>query len=89
MSYGHSHGNANLPTVLAGGVGLGLKHGKHIDYNLPVIKAYNLADAAATTTSATGRWTARRASATCSSRCCRRWTSSPSRSSTAWARSRS
>jgi len=45
MSYGHSHGNANLPTILAGGVGLGLKHGKHIDYNLPVIKAYNLADA--------------------------------------------
>jgi hypothetical protein len=45
MSYGHSHGNANLPTVLAGGMGLGLKHGKHIDYNLPIIKNYNLADA--------------------------------------------
>jgi hypothetical protein len=42
MSYGHSHGNANLPTILAGGKGLGLKHGKHIDYNLPIIKAYTL-----------------------------------------------
>jgi hypothetical protein len=45
MSYGHSHGNANLPTILAGGTGLGLKHGRHIDYNLPVIKAYDLAKA--------------------------------------------
>ncbi len=27
MSYGHSHGNANLPLVLAGGSDLGLKHG--------------------------------------------------------------
>lgn len=45
MSYGHSHGNANLPTILAGGVGLGLKHGRHIDYNLPIIKSYNLNDA--------------------------------------------
>ncbi|MFN0076844.1 MAG: DUF1552 domain-containing protein [Prosthecobacter sp.] len=35
MSYGHSHGNANLPLVLAGGSALGLKHGQHIDYNLP------------------------------------------------------
>ena len=42
MSYGHSHGNANLPTILAGGKALGLQHGKHIDYNLPVIKAYDL-----------------------------------------------
>jgi len=42
MSYGHSHGNANLPLILAGGSGLGLKHGKHLDYNLPVIKAYTL-----------------------------------------------
>jgi hypothetical protein len=33
MSYGHSHANANLPIVLAGGRGLGLKHGQHIDYN--------------------------------------------------------
>jgi hypothetical protein len=41
MSYGHSHGNANLPVVLAGGRGLGLKHGQHIDYNLPKIQSYD------------------------------------------------
>lgn len=34
MAYGHSHGNASLPIILAGGSKLGLKHGKHIDYNL-------------------------------------------------------
>jgi hypothetical protein len=45
MSYGHSHGNANLPTILAGGAKLGFRHGRHIDYNLPVIKAYDLANA--------------------------------------------
>jgi hypothetical protein len=61
MSYGHSHGNANLPTVLAGGTALGFKHGKHIDYNLPVIKAYDLAKAGSITTCATSRSTARRA----------------------------
>jgi hypothetical protein len=33
MSFGHSHGNANVPLVLAGGTGLGLKHGSHLDYN--------------------------------------------------------
>jgi hypothetical protein len=33
MCYGHSHGNANLPLVLAGGGNLGLKHGTHIDFN--------------------------------------------------------
>lgn len=33
MAYGHSHGNANLPIVVAGGRKLGLKHGKHIDLN--------------------------------------------------------
>ncbi|MFT5126909.1 MAG: hypothetical protein ACI9QL_004215 [Candidatus Omnitrophota bacterium] len=33
MCYGHSHGNANLPLVLAGGSGLGLKHGSHLDFN--------------------------------------------------------
>ena len=33
MSYGHSHGNANLPLILAGGGALGLKHGRHVDYN--------------------------------------------------------
>ncbi len=45
MSYGHSHGNANLPTILAGGAGLGIKHGRHLDYNLPHIKAYDLNNA--------------------------------------------
>lgn len=45
MAYGHSHGNANLPTIFAGGKGLGLKHGQHIDYNLPILKQYNLANA--------------------------------------------
>ena len=33
MSYGHSHGNANLPLVLAGGSDLGLKHGSNLDLN--------------------------------------------------------
>jgi hypothetical protein len=33
MCYGHSHGNANLPLVLAGGSDLGLKHGTHLDFN--------------------------------------------------------
>ena len=33
MAYGHSHGNANLPLVLAGGSDLGLKHGSHLDFN--------------------------------------------------------
>ena len=43
MSYGHSHGNANLPIVLAGGQALGFKHGKHLDFNLPKIGKYDLA----------------------------------------------
>jgi len=34
MAYGHSHGNASLPIILAGGTQLGLKHGKHVDFNL-------------------------------------------------------
>ncbi len=38
MSYGHSHCNSNLPILLAGGRGLGLKHGQHIDYNRPHLK---------------------------------------------------
>lgn len=38
MSYGHSHCNSNLPILLAGGKGLGLKHGRHIDYNRPHLK---------------------------------------------------
>ncbi len=33
MAFGHSHGNANLPLVLAGGGKLGLKHGRHVDFN--------------------------------------------------------
>jgi hypothetical protein len=45
MSYGHSHGNANLPTVLAGGRALGFKHGQHLDYNLGKLGAYDLANA--------------------------------------------
>jgi hypothetical protein len=45
MAYGHSHGNANLPTILAGGRGLGYKHGQHVDFNLPKIGKYNVADA--------------------------------------------
>ena len=45
MAYGHSHGNANLPTIYAGGKALGVKHGQHVDYNLPVIGEYNVEDA--------------------------------------------
>lgn len=47
MAYGHSHGNANLPTILAGGKALGYKHGTHLDFNLPKIGQYNVADATA------------------------------------------
>ncbi len=42
MSYGHSHSNSNLPILLAGGRGLGLKHGQHIDYNRPTNPSYKL-----------------------------------------------
>jgi hypothetical protein len=35
MAFGHSHGNANLPLILAGGGALGLKHGRHVDFNAP------------------------------------------------------
>src|SRR5712671_1481951 len=42
MSYGHSHSNSNLPILLAGGRGLGLKHGQHIDYNFPRAHNYTL-----------------------------------------------
>ncbi len=45
MAYGHSHGNANLPTIMAGGRALGYKHGTHVDFNLPKIGQYNVADA--------------------------------------------
>ena len=42
MSYGHSHGNANLPLVLAGGSDLGLKHGNHLDFNQGHFDGYTL-----------------------------------------------
>jgi len=42
MSYGHSHGNANLPLLLAGGTDLGLKHGSHLDFNQGHFKGYQL-----------------------------------------------
>ena len=45
MAYGHSHGNANLPTILAGGKALGYKHGTHVDYNLPKIGKYDVSNA--------------------------------------------
>ena len=47
MAYGHSHGNANLPTILAGGKALGYKHGTHVDFNLPKISKYDVTDATA------------------------------------------
>jgi hypothetical protein len=34
MAYGHSHGNASLPLIFAGGTQLGFKHGRHVDFNL-------------------------------------------------------
>jgi len=42
MAYGHSHGNANLPLVLAGGKSCGLKHGRHIDLNQGHFDGYEL-----------------------------------------------
>jgi hypothetical protein len=42
MCYGHSHGNANLPLVLAGGSDLGLKHGNHLDFNQGHFDGYQL-----------------------------------------------
>jgi hypothetical protein len=42
MSEGNGHGNANLPLVLAGGSGLGLKHGSHIDFNQGHFEGYRL-----------------------------------------------
>jgi hypothetical protein len=42
MTYGHSHGNANLPLVLAGGSNLGLKHGSHLDFNQGHFQGYQL-----------------------------------------------
>ena len=52
MCYGHSHGNANLPLVFAGGSDLGLKHGSHVDFNKQAkdFQGYSLgADGALTT----------------------------------------
>jgi hypothetical protein len=45
MAYGHSHGNANLPIIVAGGKALGYRHGTHVDFNLPKIGKYDVADA--------------------------------------------
>ena len=42
MAYGHSHGNANLPLVLAGGSACGLRHGKHVDLNQGHFEGYRL-----------------------------------------------
>jgi len=42
MCYGHGHGNANLPLVLAGGSAMGLKHGSHIDFNEGHFDGYQL-----------------------------------------------
>jgi len=42
MSYGHSHGNANLPLVLAGGSEMGVKHGGHVDFNQGHFDGYRL-----------------------------------------------
>lgn len=44
MSYGHSHGNANLPLVLAGGKALNIKHGRHLDLNQGHFQGYQLGD---------------------------------------------
>ncbi|MFT5466257.1 MAG: hypothetical protein ACI8UO_001355 [Verrucomicrobiales bacterium] len=44
MAYGHSHGNANVPTIVAGGQGLGLKHGQHVDFNSGHFDGYDLSD---------------------------------------------
>jgi len=44
MAYGHSHGNANLPTIVAGGKKLGLKHGRHIDFNKGHFEGYDLGE---------------------------------------------
>ncbi|MCH1493751.1 MAG: DUF1552 domain-containing protein [Rubripirellula sp.] len=42
MCYGHSHGNANLPLVLAGGGDIGVKHGQHVDFNQGHFDGYEL-----------------------------------------------
>ena len=42
MAYGHSHGNANLPIVIAGGGKMGLKHGSHLDFNEGHFDGYDI-----------------------------------------------
>ena len=42
MCYGHSHGNANLPLVMAGGGDIGVKHGQHVDFNQGHFDGYEL-----------------------------------------------
>lgn len=44
MAYGHSHGNANVPTIVAGGTKLGIKHGRHIDFNEGHFDGYDLSN---------------------------------------------
>ncbi len=44
MAYSHSHGNANLPLVLAGGAACGLQHGRHFDLNQCHFDGYQLDD---------------------------------------------
>ena len=51
MAYGHSHGNANLPTLVAGGEKLGLKHGAHLDFNRGHFDGYALGENGALETS--------------------------------------
>lgn len=48
MAFGHSHGNANLPILVAGGRALGLRHGRHVDFNASASRdgyTYDLANA--------------------------------------------
>ena len=44
MCYGHSHGNANLPLVMAGGSDIGVKHGQHVDFNQGHFDGYELSN---------------------------------------------
>ena len=47
MAYGHSHGNANVPTIVAGGAAFGIKHGRHVDFNEEHFDGYDLGNAKA------------------------------------------
>jgi hypothetical protein len=44
MANGNTHGNANLPIILAGGGKLGIKHGTHVDFNVGRFEGYDLAN---------------------------------------------